>query len=155
MKINYSIRFAEAQDIDHIYNLILELAEYEKLSHIVKTSPESLQKFLFGDEKFIEVLVAEIDNQIIAYAIFFKNYSTFLGKPGIYLEDLYVKPEFRNAGVGKALLTKIFSIAKERNYGRVEWSVLDWNEPAINFYKKLGAELLQEWRIFRLSEDKF
>lgn len=155
MKINYLIRFAKEQDIDHIYKLILELAEYEKLSNIVKTSPESLQKFLFGDEKFVEVLVAEYDTQIIAYAIFFKNYSTFLGKPGIYLEDLYVKPEFRNAGVGKALLTKIFSIAKERNYGRVEWSVLDWNEPAINFYKKLDAELLQEWRIFRLSEDKF
>ncbi|MDP2362443.1 MAG: GNAT family N-acetyltransferase, partial [Ignavibacteria bacterium] len=112
-------------------------------------------KTLFGEDKFVEILIAEYDGKVVGQALFFKNFSTFLGKPGIYLEDLYVKPELRGKGIGKALLDKIISFAKERNYGRVEWSVLDWNESAIDFYRKIGAKSLDDWTIFRLTSDKF
>jgi GNAT superfamily N-acetyltransferase len=149
------IRFANGSDVKVIFDLIKELAEFEKLSHFISTSEDELKETLFGKEKFVEILIAEFDNKIVGQAIFFKNFSTFLGKPGIYLEDLYVKPEMRGKGIGKALLEKIISIAKERNYGRVEWSVLDWNEPAIDFYKKIGAAPMDDWTIFRLTSDKF
>lgn len=152
---NLKIRFADESDTSKIFSLIKELAEYEKLSHLVTTSEEELKITLFGNEKFVEILVAEYDLKIVGQALFFKNFSTFLGKPGIYLEDLYVKPDFRGKGIGKALLEKVISIAKERNYGRVEWSVLDWNKPAIEFYKNIGAELLDDWKIFRLTAEKF
>lgn len=152
---NLTIRFAEVDDTPHIFSLIKELASYEKLSHLITTSVDELKINLFGKEKFVEILLAEHDNKIVGQALFFKNFSTFLGKPGIYLEDLFVKPEFRGKGIGKALLEKIISIAKERNYGRVEWSVLDWNESAIDFYKKMGAEILDEWKICRVTSDKF
>jgi len=138
-----------------IFSLIKELAEFEKLSHQLKTDEAELKQTLFGDDKFVEILIAEFDGQIVGQALFFKNFSTFLGKPGIYLEDLYVKPEMRSKGIGKKLLYKIISIAKERNYGRVEWSVLDWNEPAIDFYKKIGAVPLNDWKLFRLTAEKF
>lgn len=149
------IRFANEKDIPAIFSLIKELAEFEKLSHQINTSEEELKKNIFGPNKFVEILIAEFDGQIAGQALFFKNFSTFLGKPGIYLEDLYVKPEFRSRGIGKALLNKIISIAKKRNYGRVEWSVLDWNKSAIEFYKKIGAIPLEDWTIFRLTSDKF
>ena len=152
---NLTIRFAEVDDTADIFSLINELASYEKLSHLITTSIDELKVNLFGKEKFVEILIAEYDNKIVGQALFFKNFSTFLGKPGIYIEDLFVKPDFRGKGIGKALLEKIISIAKERNYGRVEWSVLDWNESAIDFYKKMGAEILDEWKICRVISDKF
>lgn len=149
------IRFAQSSDVKTILELIKELAEYEKLSDRVIATEEKLERSIFGNEKFVEILLAEVNNESVGYALFFKNYSTFLGKPGIYLEDLFVKPSYRGKGIGKALLSKIISIAKERNYGRVEFSVLDWNLSAIDFYKKMGAEPLEEWKVFRLTSDKF
>jgi GNAT superfamily N-acetyltransferase len=149
------IRTANENDVPAIFALIKELAEFEKLSDQINTNEDELRRTLFGENKFVEILLAEYDDEVVGQALFFKNFSTFLGKPGIYLEDLYVKPEMRGKGIGKALLDKIISIAKERNYGRVEWSVLDWNEPAIEFYKKIGANPLDEWKIFRLTSDKF
>ena len=149
------IRSATENDVPVIFALIKELAEFEKLADQIKTSEDELRNTLFGKNKFVEILLAEYDNKIVGQALFFKNFSTFLGKPGIYLEDLYVKPDMRGKGIGKALLDKIISIAKERNYGRVEWSVLDWNEPAIDFYKKIGAKPLDDWTIFRLTADRF
>mgnify|MGYP005840662001 CR=1 FL=1 len=149
------IRKAIPNDISTIIELIKELAEYEKLSHLVITSEDGLKQSLFGEDKFVEVYLAEYDGKVAGQALFFRNYSTFLGKPGIYLEDLYVKPEFRGKGIGKSLLMKVISIAKERNYGRVEWSVLDWNKPAIDFYNSLGAVMLDDWKIFRLTSNKF
>lgn len=149
------IRKAEQKDISAIIDLIKELAEYEKLLHLVKTTEKNIEEVLFGENKFIEVLIAEYEGKLAGQALFFKNFSTFLGKPGIYLEDLYVKPDFRGKGIGKALLMKIIALAKERDYGRVEWCVLDWNKPAIDFYKSLGAIELEEWKYFRLTSDKF
>jgi GNAT superfamily N-acetyltransferase len=149
------IRTADEKDVPVIFSLIKELAEYEKLSDQISTSEKQLRETLFGDERFVEVLIAEFDGMMVGYALFFKNFSTFLGKPGIYLEDLYVKPEMRGKGIGKALLDRIISTAKQRNYGRVEWSVLDWNESAIDFYLKIGAKPLNDWKIFRLTSDKF
>jgi len=149
------IRTATENDAAAIFSLIKELAEYEKLSDQISTTEKELKETLFGKDKFVEILLAEFNGEIVGQALFFKNFSTFLGKPGIYLEDLYVKPEMRGKGIGKMLLDKIISIAKERNYGRVEWSVLDWNKPAIDFYKKIGAKPLDDWTIFRLTSDNF
>ena len=149
------IRSATENDIPVIFALIKELAEFEKLADQIRTSEDELRNTLFGKDRFVEILLAEYEQKVVGQALFFKNFSTFLGKPGIYLEDLYVKPDMRGKGIGKALLDKIISIAKERNYGRVEWSVLDWNEPAIDFYKKIGAKPLDDWTIFRLTADKF
>lgn len=152
-KIN--IRFAKRSDARTILTLINELAEYEKLSDEVTATEENLEQTIFSGETFVEILIAEYENIPVGYALFFKNYSTFLGKAGIYLEDLFVKTSYRGKGIGKELLKKIISVAKERDYGRVEWSVLDWNLPAIDFYKKMGAEPLEEWKVFRLTSDKF
>jgi len=149
------IRSASEKDVPAILSLIKELAEYEKLSDQVVASEDEIKKVLFGENNFVEILIAECEGQIAGQALFFKNFSTFLGKPGIYLEDLYVRPEMRSKGISKALLDKLISLAKERNYGRVEWSVLDWNESAIDFYKKIGAKPLNDWTIFRLTSDKF
>jgi GNAT superfamily N-acetyltransferase len=149
------IRTATQKDMPAIFALIIELAEFEKLADQIMTTEAELCKTLFGKDKFVEILLAEYDGEIVGQALFFKNFSTFLGKPGIYLEDLYVKPEMRGKGIGKALLDEIIALAKERNYGRVEWSVLDWNEPAIDFYKKIGAKPLDGWTTFRLTSDKF
>ncbi|MFZ1517417.1 MAG: GNAT family N-acetyltransferase [Ignavibacteriaceae bacterium] len=149
------IRIAEKKDVASIFSLIKELAEYEKLSDQISTSESQLENTLFGDENFVEILVAEVEGIIVGYALFFKNFSTFLGKTGIYLEDLYVRQNMRGMGIGKTLLEKIIAIAKQRNYGRVEWSVLDWNQSAIDFYKKIGAVPLNDWTVFRLISDKF
>ena len=149
------IRNAKESDIQNIIGLIKELAEFEKLLHLVKITETDMKNVLFGENKFVQVLLAEYDGILAGQALFFNNFSTFLGKPGIYLEDLYVKPEFRGKGIGKALLDKLISIAKEKNFGRVEWCVLDWNKSAIDFYKSIGAVELEEWKIFRLTSDKF
>lgn len=155
MQKKLTIRKAEESDIPNIIGLIKELAEYEKLLHLVELTETDLKNVLFGENKFVQVLLAEYDGILAGQALFFNNFSTFLGKPGIYLEDLYVKPEFRSNGIGKALLNELISIAKENNYGRVEWCVLDWNKSAIDFYKSIGAVELEEWKIFRLTSDKF
>ncbi|WP_337865449.1 GNAT family N-acetyltransferase [Ignavibacterium sp.] len=149
------IRRAEKSDLPNILMMIKELAEYEKLLNEVVTTEEHLEKVIFGPQKFVEVLIAELNGIIAGQTIFFHNFSTFVGRPGLYIEDLYVKPEFRGKGIGKALLNEVINLAKNRNCGRVEWVVLDWNEPAIEFYKNIGAKPLDEWTIFRLSEDKF
>lgn len=149
------IRRAEKSDIPEILMMIKELAEYEKLLHEVVTTEEHLEEVIFGEQKFVEVLIAEFDDVLVGQTIFFQNFSTFVGRPGLYIEDLYVKPEFRGKGIGKALLNEVIKLAKQRNCGRVEWVVLDWNKPAIDFYKSIGAKPLDEWTIFRLTEDKF
>ncbi len=155
MDNKFLIRTANENDVPAIFALIKELAEFEKLADQINTTENELRNTLFGEDRFVEILLAEFNGEIVGQALFYKNFSTFLGKPGIYLEDLYVKPEMRGKGIGKMLLDKIISIAKERNYGRVEWSVLDWNESAIDFYKKIGAKPLDDWTIFRLTSDKF
>lgn len=149
------IRKALPEDAPVIHQLIRELAEYEKLLDEVKVTINGLEKLLHSKKSFVEILIAEYKLTPVGYALFFQNFSTFLGKPGIYLEDLFVKPEFRGKGIGKALLEHIILLAKQRDCGRVEWSVLDWNKPAIEFYKNRGANPLNDWKIFRLTEDQF
>lgn len=148
---NFNIRAASAEDVALILSFIRELAEYEKLSHEVVSTEESLRTTLFGARPAAEVLIGELAGQPIAFALYFHNYSTFLGKPGLYLEDLYVKPPCRGKGFGKALLRYLAKIACDRGCGRFEWSVLNWNEPAIEFYKKIGAVAMSEWTVQRLT----
>lgn len=146
----FSIREAKAEDVPQILAFIKELAEYEKLSHEVVATEEALRHHLFGNNPRAEVLFGEYNGSPAGFALFFNNFSTFVGKPGLYLEDLYVKPEYRGKGFGKALLTCLAQIAVERDYGRMEWAVLDWNEPSIQFYESMGARLMKEWIINRL-----
>ncbi|MBE9207442.1 GNAT family N-acetyltransferase [Nostoc sp. LEGE 06077] len=148
------LRFAEPSDSNVLFHLIKQLAEYEKLSHAVTGDAAALEAHLFGSPKYIEAILAEYQGQAVGFALFFHNYSTFLTKPGIYLEDLFVLPEYRRKGIGKALLTKLAQIAVERNCGRLEWSVLDWNEPAQAFYRSMGASILDDWRICRVTEEE-
>jgi len=147
----FTLRTAEPRDVPAIMSLIRELAEFEKLTHLMQVTPEALQQHLFGPKPVIEALVGEVQGQVVAYAIFFTNYSTFLGKPGLYLEDLYVQPAHRGTGLGKALLRRLGRLAVERDYGRFEWAVLDWNVNAIRFYEKMGATVLPDWRICRVT----
>ncbi|MBD2436870.1 GNAT family N-acetyltransferase [Nostoc sp. FACHB-110] len=149
---NLTLRFAEPADSEVLFQLIKELAEYEKLSHAVTGNAAALKEHLFGSPKYIEAILAESQGQAVGFALFFHNYSTFLTKPGIYLEDLFVLPAYRRQGIGKALLIKLAQIAVERNCGRLEWSVLDWNEPAQAFYRSMGATILDDWRICRVTE---
>ncbi len=149
------IRLAAEDDIPLILRFIKELAEYEKLSSSVTANEALLKENLFGEKKYAEVIIAEFNSEPAGHAIYFFNFSTFLGKPGIYLEDIYVRPQFRGKGIGKALLHYLIKVAKEKDLGRIEWAVLDWNEPSINFYKGLGAVSMEDWKIFRLTEDKF
>ena len=142
---------ATESDVPQILELIKGLAEYERLSHAVEATEDRLRRTLFGERPAGEVWLAFVDGECAGFALFFTNYSTFLAKPGLYLEDVFVKPHLRRKGIGLALLKKLAAIARERDYGRMEWSVLDWNEPAINFYKKLGAVPLDEWTMFRLT----
>ena len=142
---------AGVDQVPIILELIRALAEYEKLSHVCVATEESLRRTLFGDRPAAEVVLAKEGTATLGFALYFQNYSTFLGKPGLYLEDLFVRPEARGRGVGKALLLRLAAIARERDYGRMEWSVLDWNEPAIGFYRKLGADVLPDWRICRVT----
>jgi GNAT superfamily N-acetyltransferase len=149
----FTIRFATEQDVPLIVQFIKGLAEYEKLAHEVTASEELLRETLFGTRRVAEVIIGDYEGEPVAFAVFFHNFSTFLGRPGIYLEDLFVKPDMRGRGFGRILLTYLARVAKERNCGRVEWSVLDWNEPAIRFYKSLGAVPLDEWTMYRLTGD--
>lgn len=149
------IRETSAKDIPQIFTLIRELAEYERLSHSVTADEKLLMQNLFGDNRYAQVVFAEYDGELAGQALFFYNFSTFKGKPGIYLEDLYVRPAFRKKGIGKALLNYLIELAKAKKCGRVEWVVLDWNQQAIDFYKSLGAEPMNDWIVFRLSEDAF
>jgi len=147
----FVIRVAEKEDAGLILHFIKGLAEYEKLSHEVTATEELLRETLFGARQVAEVVIGEYRGDAVAFALFFHNYSTFLGRPGIYLEDLFVKPEMRGLGFGKALLAYLAKLATERQCGRVEWSVLDWNSPAIRFYRKLGAVAKDEWTVHRLT----
>jgi GNAT superfamily N-acetyltransferase len=145
------IRTATIDDVPAIARLIRALAEYEKLAHEVVLEEDRLRQHLFGPRKYAEVILAEEAGQVIGFALYFHNYSTFLGRPGIYLEDLFVEPEWRGKGHGKSLLAELARIAIERDCGRLEWAVLDWNEPSIAFYKSLGALQKDDWTIFRLT----
>lgn len=149
----FTIRFAVEKDTDLILEFIESLADYEKLSHQVVASSEKIREHLFGNEPKAEVIIGDLDNEPVAFALFFHNFSTFLGKPGIYLEDLFVRPDDRGKGYGKAMLAFLAKLAKERDCGRLEWWVLDWNKPAISFYNKLDAEPMDEWTTFRLTGD--
>ncbi len=144
-------RKAEKKDISLIFSFIRELARYEKLSSEVTTDEETLEKYLFGERRYAEIIFAMADNSEAGFVLFYHNFSTFIGKPGIYIEDLYVKPEIRGKGVGKALLSHISQLALERKCGRVEWSVLNWN-PARQFYESIGAKIMDEWIVYRLNE---
>lgn len=146
------IRPARPDDTALILSLIRELADFEKLLHEVTATEAELREKLFGPQAVPEVLIAEMDGQGVAFALFFQNFSTFLAKPGIYLEDLYVKPAFRSHGIGLKMLSAIAKIALERGCGRFEWSVLDWNENALRFYRRLGAKPQSEWTVQRLTE---
>ena len=145
------IRPATEDDVPIILSLIRELAEYERLSHEVVATEGLLRESLFGERRGTEVLIACCKGAPVGFALFFHSFSTFLGRPGIYLEDLYVKPEFRGRGIGRALLTHLARLAKERGCGRLEWAVLDWNEPAIKLYKSIGAVPMDEWTVYRVT----
>ena len=146
-----SIRPATSADLPLIAQLIRDLAEYEKLAEDVRFDQAVLGQKLFGPRPYAEVLIGEIDGQPQAFALFFHNFSTFEGRPGIYLEDLFVRPEARGSGLGKTLLAHLAALAVERDCARLEWSVLDWNAPAIGFYQKLGARLMDDWTVMRLD----
>ncbi|MEO1672028.1 MAG: GNAT family N-acetyltransferase [Cyanobacteria bacterium J06631_2] len=152
MNLDFSIRQANSADVPQIFKLIEALAEYEQLSHQVTGSIAQLQEHLFGDRIYAEAIVVEIESKIVGFALFFPNYSTFLTKPGLYLEDLFVLPEYRRQGIGKALLSYLGKLAIARDAGRLEWSVLDWNESAIAFYESMGAKILTDWRICRVTD---
>ena len=149
--IDYKLRPAQPADVPAIVGLITELAEFEQLAHLLRLTPETLTPHLFGERPVVECVVAEAAGVVVGFALFFTNFSTFLAKPGLYLEDLYVQPAFRGAGIGKALLSHLGALAVARGYGRFEWSVLDWNANAIRFYEKMGAVVMPEWRICRVA----
>lgn len=149
--MSLSIRAAEPADISLIGQFIRDLAEYERLAHAVRFDEAVMAQKLFGARPYAEVLIGEIDGAPQGFALFFHNFSTFEGRPGIYLEDLFVRPDARGSGLGKALLGKLAALAVERDCARLEWSVLDWNAPAIDFYKALGATPMDEWTIFRVD----
>ncbi|MDN4164322.1 GNAT family N-acetyltransferase [Cytophagales bacterium LB-30] len=146
-----NIRSARPADAALILSLIKELAAYEKLSHEVSATEADIQSALFMPQASVECVIAEWEGLPVGFALFFSNFSTFLSKKGLYLEDLYVKPEYRGKKIGKSLLLHLVQIAHERGYGRMEWAVLDWNTPSIDFYKSLGACPMDEWTIFRLN----
>jgi len=148
-----SLKMATEQDVPIILSFIKALAEYERLADAVIATEEGLRQTLFGPRPYAECVIARWQGQPAGFALFFHNYSTFLGRPGIYLEDLFVKPELRGQGGGRALLQFLARLTQERKCGRLEWSVLDWNESAIGFYKSIGALPLDEWTIFRLKDE--
>jgi GNAT superfamily N-acetyltransferase len=154
MKQAHNLRAAEPRDVPAIVGLIHELAAFEKLSYLCQASVVSLAPHLFGDKAVVECVVGEAEGEVIAFALFFTNFSTFLAKPGLYLEDLYVQPTHRGTGLGKALLEHLGRLAAARGCGRFEWSVLDWNEDAIRFYEGMGATVMPDWRICRISGER-
>jgi GNAT superfamily N-acetyltransferase len=147
----FTIRAATASDVESILAFIRELAEYERLEHEVVATSDSIRQWLFGARPAAEVLIAEIAGEAVGFALFFTSFSTFLAQPGIYLEDLFVRPAHRGAGIGRALLQRVAELACERGCGRLEWAVLDWNEPAIGFYERLGAKAMGEWTTWRVT----
>ena len=152
MKNELTFRYAQRSDAPLILQFIWELADYEKMSDEVVADEETLEEWIFDKGK-AEVLFAVVDEKEIGFALFFHNFSTFLGRAGIYLEDLYVKPEYRGKGYGKAILKQLASIAVERKCGRLEWWCLDWNQPSIDFYRSLGAEPMSDWTVYRMTGD--
>jgi GNAT superfamily N-acetyltransferase len=151
MNNRVSTRPATPADVPLILALIRELAAYERLEHLVSAKEEDLRQALFGERPFAEALIGNLDDEPAGFALFFPNFSTFLGKPGLYLEDLYVRPDARGAGLGRMLLAHLARVAVERGWGRMEWAVLDWNTPAIGFYSKMGAIPLDDWTTFRVT----
>jgi GNAT superfamily N-acetyltransferase len=151
--VTLTIRFAEPSDVPVIAELIRALAHFERLEHEVTMTESRLEKSLFGPRPYAETLLAEEDGQAAGFALFFHNFSTFLARPGIYLEDLFVVPEQRGRGIGRALLERLAQVAVERDCGRLEWAVLDWNRDAIGFYERLGAKPNSEWTVYRLAGD--
>jgi GNAT superfamily N-acetyltransferase len=147
------IAAATESDIPSILGFIRKLAEYEKLSHMVVVTEANIREHVFGKNPVAEVLLAFWNNEPVGFALYFRNFSTFFGQAGIYLEDLFVDVEHRGKGIGKALLIRLAKIAKERGYGRLEWVVLDWNTPSIEFYRSLGAEAMDEWTTYRVTGD--
>ena len=153
MNTSLEIRAAQPGDEAQILELIRALAEYEQLADHVRATPELLRRALFGTRPTAEAVVAEWDGEAVGLALFFQNFSTFLGRPGLYLEDLYVREAARGRGIGKALLLHLARLAHQRGCGRMEWSVLNWNQPAIDFYLSLGARPMNEWTVYRLDAD--
>jgi GNAT superfamily N-acetyltransferase len=157
MSTPYTLRAAAPHDVPAIVGMVTELAEFEHLSHQLQLTPQRLHQHLFGERPVVEAVVAELAGAgpgaapLVAYALFFTNFSTFLGQPGLYLEDLYVRPAQRGSGIGQALLRHLGALAVARDYGRFEWTVLDWNADAIRLYEKMGATVLPEWRICRVT----
>ncbi|MEH6436978.1 GNAT family N-acetyltransferase [Massilia sp. DD77] len=149
----FSIRPAQPSDVSHIHGMIVELAVFEKLEHLVVATEAMLHEGLFGVRPACEAIIGEENGEVVAFALFFHNFSTFLTKKGLYLEDLYVRQVHRGKGYGTQMLKHLAQIAVERECGRFEWSVLDWNEPAIQFYKAMGADILPDWRICRVTGD--
>lgn len=147
------IRPATRDDVGLVLQFIRELAEYEKLAQYVTATEADIDEAMFGDDPSCRVLIAEFDGSAAGFALFFRNFSTFVGRPGFYLEDLFVRPDFRGHGIGKALLASLAALAEKESIRRIDWAVLDWNEPAIGFYERLGARPLSDWRIFRLTGD--
>ena len=147
---NFNIRFAKREDTELVLDFIKELADYEELLDEVVADKQTLENSLF-DREMAEVIIAEYKDKAVGFALFFHNFSTFLGKPGIYLEDLYVKPEYRGKGFGKKLLAFLADLTVKRDCGRLEWWVLDWNKPSIEFYESLGAKAMDEWTVYRLT----
>jgi len=154
MTSSHTLRPAEPRDLDAIVSLIGELAAFEQLVHLLDLTPAKLAPHLFGERPVAECVVGEVGGEVVAFALFFTNFSTFLGQPGLYLEDLFVRPAHRGAGLGKALLEHLGRLAAERGCGRFEWSVLDWNANAIAFYEGLGATVMPDWRICRISGER-
>jgi GNAT superfamily N-acetyltransferase len=152
-KENFTIRAATVADVPVILELIRALATYERAPNEVTATEQGLTEVLFGQKPAAEVLLAFENETAVGFAVFFHNFSTWLGRPGLYLEDLFVGPEHRGKGYGRALLIHLAKIARERGCGRMEWAVLDWNEPAIEFYRKLGAKPMDDWTVFRLTRD--
>jgi GNAT superfamily N-acetyltransferase len=147
----FTLRFAVPEDVGLVLHFIRELAKYEKLEHEVVATEEILTQNLFGERRVAEVVIGEYDGQPVSFALFFHNFSTFLGRPGLYLEDLYVSPEMRGKGIGKIMLAYLAQLARERGCGRLEWWVLDWNDPAIQFYTSIGAVPMDDWTVFRVT----
>ncbi|HEX7081445.1 MAG TPA: GNAT family N-acetyltransferase [Gammaproteobacteria bacterium] len=146
-----TVRTAEADDVPALLGFIRELADYERLSHEVVADEAGLRSGLFGENKAAEALIARYDGEDAGFVLFFRTFSTFLGRPGLYVEDLFVRPALRGRGIGKALLRRVAHLAVERGCGRLEWAVLDWNAPAIRFYERVGARPLRDWTTYRLT----
>lgn len=151
--MKFTISNATAADVPTILQLIRDLAEYERAPDEVVATEDSLREILFGEEPAAHVMIAREGAEAVGFAVYFFNFSTWLGRPGLYLEDLFVRPDKRGHGYGRALLIELARVAQQRRCGRMEWAVLDWNDPAIQFYRKLGAQPMDEWTVFRLTSD--